>query len=75
MGFVIEACNGFLHAWPLGKRALSLMEDAPSFATINSAFGRLVRLGLVEEQTGSPRYRVFAYKKYLEILSEGTEPL
>ena len=57
------------------KRALSLMEEAPSFATLNAAFGRLEALGLVEEQTGNPRYRVFAYKQYLAILSEGTEPL
>ncbi len=57
------------------NRALSLMEEAPSFATVNTAFGKLERLGIVEEQTGNPRYRVFAYKKYLAILSEGTEPL
>ncbi|HVS53138.1 MAG TPA: Fic family protein [Opitutaceae bacterium] len=57
------------------NRALSLMDDAPTFATVNNAFGRLVNLGIVEEKTGSPRYRVFAYKEYLAILSEGTEPL
>lgn len=57
------------------NRALSLMEEAPSFATVNTAFGKLERLGIVTEQTSNPRYRVFAYKKYLAILSEGTEPL
>lgn len=57
------------------NRALSLMDDAPTFATVNNAFRRLVSLGILEEKTGSPRYRVFAYKAYLAILSEGTEPL
>lgn len=57
------------------NRALALMDDAPTFATVNTAFGRLASLGIVEEKTGSARYRVFAYKEYLAILSEGTEPL
>lgn len=57
------------------KRALSLMDEPPSFATLSSAFSRLEALGIVEEQTGNPRYRVFAYKQYLAMLSEGTEPL
>lgn len=57
------------------KRAGALMDEPPSFATLNSAFGRLLELGIVVEQTGNPRYRVFAYQQYLAILSEGTEPL
>jgi len=57
------------------KRALGLMADAPTFATVNSAFNRLTDLGIVEEVTGGARHRVFAYKDYLAILSEGTEPL
>lgn len=32
-------------------------------------------LGLVRELTGKKRNRLFAYAKYLEILSEGTEPV
>jgi Fic family protein len=57
------------------KRARSLLEDPPTFVTVNSAFGRLADLGIVEEKTGGARNRVFAYKGYLAILSEGTEPL
>lgn len=57
------------------KRAIALMSDAPTFATVNSAFSRLIDLGIVEERTGGARNRVFAYKDYLAILSEGTEPL
>jgi Fic family protein len=57
------------------KRTISLMSEAPTFATVNSAFGRLAELGIVEEKTGGARNRVFAYRDYLAILSEGTEPL
>ena len=32
-------------------------------------------LGIVRELTGQPRNRVYAYQQYIEILSEGTEPL
>jgi Fic family protein len=43
--------------------------------TINAALADLQRLGIVEEVTGRRRGRVFGYRGYLAILSEGTEPL
>lgn len=43
--------------------------------TINAALADLRRLGIIEEVTGRRRGRVFAYTRYLAILSEGTEPL
>ncbi|RUV66543.1 MULTISPECIES: Fic family protein [unclassified Mesorhizobium] len=43
--------------------------------TVNAALGELQRLGIVEEITGRRRGRVFSYRRYLGILSEGTEPL
>ena len=43
--------------------------------TINAALADLERLGIVEEVTGRRRGRVFGYRGYLAILSEGTEPL
>ena len=42
--------------------------------TVNAALADLVRLGVVAEVTGKRRGRVFAYRRYLAILSEGTEP-
>ena len=39
--------------------------------TVNAALAQLQSLGLVEEITGRKRGRVFAYRAYLDILSEG----
>lgn len=46
-----------------------------SSPTVNAALADLVRLGIVEEVTGRRRGRVFGYRRYLAILSEGTDPL
>jgi len=42
--------------------------------TVNAALADLERLGVVAEVTGRRRGRVFSYRRYLAILSEGTEP-
>lgn len=46
-----------------------------SFPTISAAMARLEKLGIAQELTGYSRNRVFAYAPYIQILSEGTEPL
>jgi Fic family protein len=46
-----------------------------SAPTVNAALADLGRLGVVEEVTGRQRGRVFSYRRYLAILSEGTDPL
>jgi Fic family protein len=46
-----------------------------SAPTVNAALADLERLGIVEEVTGRRRGRVFGYRRYLAILSEGSEPL
>lgn len=43
--------------------------------TVATAIGHLESLGILEELTGRPRNKLFAYVEYLSILSEGTEPL
>jgi Fic family protein len=43
--------------------------------TVNATFERLVKLGILREITGKKRGRVFAYKSYVDILNEGTQPL
>jgi Fic family protein len=44
-------------------------------SSVSNALAALVEFGLVRELTGRKRDRVFCYDRYLEVLSEGTEPL
>jgi len=43
--------------------------------TIRAAVRALEELEIVNELTGQQRHRVFAYQQYLDILSEGAQPL
>ena len=46
-----------------------------SIPTVNSALRNLGELGIAEELTGRRRGHLFVYRRYLDILSEGTEPI
>jgi Fic family protein len=55
------------------KRAAT--QSALSIPAATSALLRLAELGIVREITGRKRDRLFAYEAYLQLLSEGTEPI
>lgn len=57
-------------AIPAAAQALGI--SAP---TVTAAIRHLEDLGIVHEATGRQRGRMFIYGRYLEIMSEGTEPL
>ena len=62
----------------LTKRPVTSLPDLAvstglSFPTTGAAIEVLVELGIARELTGRRRNRVFAYDRYLAILSEGTE--
>jgi Fic family protein len=46
-----------------------------SFPTASKAVEALSAIGIARELTGASRNRIFAYDRYLAILSEGTQPL
>ncbi len=46
-----------------------------SAPTVAKSLGLMIDLGFVKETTGRERHRVFVYRRYLEILNEGSEPL
>lgn len=46
-----------------------------SFPAATNGMARLEKLGIVRELTGRRRNRLYAYDRYLQILSEGTESL
>lgn len=48
---------------------------ALSAPTIRAAVRTLEEMEIVNELTGQRRHRIFAYQRYLEILSEGAQPL
>lgn len=48
---------------------------ALSAPTIRAAIATLSDMEIVNELTGQRRHRVFAYQAYLDILSEGAQPL
>lgn len=58
---------------------LTVPQIAPHLAlsapTIRAAVRTLETLEIVNELTGQQRHRVFAYQAYLDILSEGAQPL
>ncbi len=56
----------------IGPTAKSLKLSIP---TITGALESLAKLKIAKEMTGKRRDRLFAYPRYLHILSEGTEPL
>jgi len=43
--------------------------------TVTSTLNHLVRLGIVKEVSGKHRDRLFAYSRYVNMVSEGTNPL
>jgi Fic family protein len=55
--------------------AASLVEATKlTAATVNRSLAHLERIGIVAELTSRRRGRVFSYKRYAEILNEGTAP-
>lgn len=52
--------------------AKELQMTAP---TARSALNHMKSMGIVEEATGKKRDKIYVYRKYLDILEEGGEPL
>jgi Fic family protein len=55
---------------PAAATALGLSEP-----TLAKSVAHLERLGVIRETTGQQRARVWVYQRYIDILSQGTEPL
>jgi Fic family protein len=64
-----------LQAKPVLSIASAGEELKLSVPTVTASFRRLTKLGIARETTGRSYGRIFAYDKYLAILTEGTEPL
>ena len=60
---------------PFATAASLVRQTSLTMPTVNAALAELERLGIVQEVTGRRRGRVFAYRRYLDILDEGTTPI
>lgn len=60
---------------PVSRASAIAQRSGLSLPTVNSALESMQRIGLVREETGKRRDRLFSYAEYIRILSEGTEPL
>jgi Fic family protein len=69
------AVHEYLQSHPLTKIGPAAKDLKLSIPTITSALETLAKLKIAKESTGKRRDRLFAYPRYLHILSEGTEPL
>ena len=58
-------------------QSINALRGATALSTpaVTNGLNRLIDLGIVREVTGRKRNRVYSYHAYVEILSEGTEPL
>lgn len=83
-----EKLNGLGRAAPTARQIFSVLQTQPlvtigtaaeragvSFPAATNGLENLRKQGIVSEVTGRARGRVFAYTRYLDLLSEGTEPL
>ncbi len=83
-----ERIEGLGRAAASALRVFSQMQTTPIFSvsriantlelslpTASAAVRNLEGLGVIRELTGRRRGRLFVYRRYLDILSEGTEPL
>lgn len=60
---------------PILSIASTAEQIGSTFPTVASAIEYMQQLGILREITGRQRHRLFAYRGYLDILNEGTEPL
>jgi Fic family protein len=67
--------QGYMQGHPLIKIGPTALAVKLSVPTITGALESLAKLKIAKEVTGKRRDRLFAYPRYLHILSEGTEPL
>lgn len=75
-------------ATPSALRVHELMQRTPfvrihtaaktlklTIPTVTNALNHLMRIGVIKEVSGKKRNRLFAYSRYVNIVSKGTEPL
>lgn len=73
--FSCESILNFLKKMPQVTSSLLAKNLDMTPPTVRDALNRMVQLGILEEKTGKQRDKVYVYKKYLDLLEDGAEPL
>jgi len=69
-GSVLQV-HDLMRTRPFLTAAAAVEHSGLTMPTVNAALAQLQELNLVEEITGRKRGRVFAYRAYLDVLSDG----
>ena len=78
MGRISGSCLQLHHLMqrrPIFRIPLASEELGINRTSIGNCLKRLIDAGMVSEITGYQKHRLFRYDRYIELLSEGTEPL
>ena len=73
-GSLLRVHESFMNVPVLTVPEIAQDTEMP-YQTANNAVSALADLGILAEITGRDRNRVYKYTQYLDVLSEGTEPL
>lgn len=72
--FSCEKALEYMKKLPQVTVVLLARELGMTAPTARSVLNRMVALGTLEEKSGKQRDKIYVYRKYLNILDEGTEP-
>ena len=67
--------HGYLQKYPITDAKKIVEYGGMTLPTANKALQHLIDLDIVKEITGKSRNKIYAYQKYLDILSEGAGPI
>ena len=71
----ILTIHTYLQHHPITNTTAIRQHTGLSQPTVMRSMTTLEKLGIVSEQTGKPRHKIFAYQAYLNILKSGTAPM
>jgi len=74
-GSTMLRVHGYFQRQPFAGIAQAAAQTHLSFPAVSKAIDGLVRLGILREVSGRARDRIYAYSRYLTVLSEGAAPI
>lgn len=69
------ACFEYFHRHPIASINQLAEQLESTIPTITKALERMLAAGIIKEITGRERNRLFAYEQYIQLISEGADPV